>query len=117
MPDLQELRDGYVPKGLQVVAVHMPRGEFDLDVEEVRRVAEELGVTEPCAIDNEHKIGIAFGVDAWPTYFLFDAERKLRRHARGNFGVRMVEQVLIRLFDDATEAEIFTNQPVVKVHP
>lgn len=105
MPYLQELRERYGPKGLRTVAVHMPRGPFDLDVEKVKKVATEIGITEPCAIDNEHEIGDTFGVDAWPAYFLFDAEGKLRRQAKGNFGVRMIEQALIRLFDNTIEGQ------------
>jgi thiol-disulfide isomerase/thioredoxin len=80
MPHLQKLRDEYKDRGLQVISIHRPMGELDLDIEEIRKVAAELGVTEPCALDNDHKVGDALGVDAWPTYFLFDAEGKLRRH-------------------------------------
>jgi thiol-disulfide isomerase/thioredoxin len=105
MPDLQKLRDTYVNRGLQVIAVHRPMGGFDLDVEEVRKVAVELGITEPCALDNDHKIGNSLDVNAWPTYFLFDAEGKLRRHATGNFGVRMIEQALIRMYDEDEKVE------------
>jgi thiol-disulfide isomerase/thioredoxin len=105
MPYLQKLRDSYADNGLQVIAVHRPMGDFDLDTEEIRKVALELGVTEPCALDNDHKIGDALGVDAWPTYFLFDAEGKLRRHAKGNFGVRMIEQALIRMYGKDTDDE------------
>jgi hypothetical protein len=105
MPNLHKLRDGYAEKGLQVIGVHRPMGEFDLDVEEVRKVAAELGITEPCTLDNDHKIGDALGVDAWPTYFLFDAEGKLRRHAKGNFGVKMIEQALIRIYGEEKKGE------------
>jgi thiol-disulfide isomerase/thioredoxin len=100
MPHLQKLREEYGLKGLQVIGVHRPMGDFDLDEAEIRKVAAELGITEPCALDNDHKIGDALGVDAWPTYFLFDAEGRLRRYAKGNFGVRMIEQALIRMYGE-----------------
>jgi thiol-disulfide isomerase/thioredoxin len=105
MPHLQILRDTYGPYGLQVVAVHTPRGDFDMDRESVKKVAAEIGITEPCAIDNERAIGDAFGVDAWPAYYFFDGEGKLRRRAVGNFGVRMIEQSLIRQFGVAPESQ------------
>lgn len=97
MPPLQELRDKYAPQSLQVIAIYRPRGPLDMNVEKVRESAEELGVTEPCAIDNEHMLGDYLQVDAWPTYFLFDAEHRLRRHARGNFGVNTMRSALERL--------------------
>jgi thiol-disulfide isomerase/thioredoxin len=100
MPHLQRLRDEYAGRGLQVIAVHRPMRTTDLDTEEIRKIATELGITEPCALDNDHKIGDALEVDAWPTYFLFDSGGKLRRHAKGNFGVKMIEQALIRIYGE-----------------
>nr|WP_309707927.1 TlpA disulfide reductase family protein [Armatimonas sp.] len=100
MPHLQKLRDEYGPKGLEVVSVHRPMGEFDLDEAKVLEVAKELGITEKLIFDNDHSIGDELKVDAWPTYFLFDKDGKVRRHAKGQFGVKMIEQALIRLFDE-----------------
>ncbi len=72
MPHVQELRDKYASQGLEVIAIHRPRGPGDTDVEKVREAAEKLGLTEPCAIDNEHTLGDYHEVDAWPTYFLLE---------------------------------------------
>ena len=97
MPHLQKLRDEYAGQGLRVLSVHRPRGEKELDAEAVQKMMRELGVSEPCVLDNDHTLGDALGVDAYPTYFLFDTDGRLRRHARGNFGVRMIEQALERV--------------------
>jgi thiol-disulfide isomerase/thioredoxin len=105
MPHIKKIKEEYAKHGLQVIGVHRPMHKPDMDVEEVRKVAVELGVTEPCALDNDHKIGDALGVDAWPTYFLFDETGKLRRHAKGNFGVRMIEQALIRMYGEDEKVE------------
>ena len=57
-------------------------------------------------------------MDAWPTYFLFDKEGKMRRHAKGNFGVRMIEQALIRLFDeDEAQVKEKTREAVTESFP
>lgn len=103
MPHLQKLRDKYTSQGLQTVAIHMPRGDAELDNSKVHQIAEEVGLTETLFIDNEHELVDLFGVNAVPAYFLFDAEGKLRRHALGNFGVRMIGQALQRLFGDVPE--------------
>lgn len=100
MPHLQDLRAGYAGKGLSVVAVHMPRMESDLDISQVRHVAAELNILEPCALDNEHRVGDEFGVNAWPAYYLFDADKKLRRRAVSNFGVNMIQQALLQSLGD-----------------
>ncbi len=105
MPHLHKLRDQYASKGLEVVSVHRPMGDFDLDEAEVRKVAVEIGITETLIFDNDHQIGDALGVDAWPTYFLIDPDGTVRRHARGNFGVKMIEQALIRLLGEPESSE------------
>ena len=102
MPYLQALRDGYLAHRLQTVAIHKPRGDAELDQAKVRAVADEIGVTETLVFDNDHKISEAFGVDAVPAYFLFDAEGRLRRHALGNFGVRMIGEAVKQLLGEAT---------------
>lgn len=109
MPHLQKLRDEYGPKGLKVISVHRPMGEFDLDEGKVLEVARELGITETLLFDNDHSIGDELKVDAWPTYFLFDADGKIRRHARGQFGVKMIEQALIRLCDEKEKTSAEAN--------
>lgn len=78
----------------------MPRGAFDLDIDQVRASAIVLNITEPCAVDNNHSIGDRFQMNGvWPIYYLFDAERKFRRSAAGAFGLRVIEPAIARLFD------------------
>lgn len=80
--------------------------ESDLNEEAVHKVALELGITEELIFDNDHSIGDKLGVDAWPTYFLIDADGTIRRHARGNLGVKMIEQALIRLMGEPESESI-----------
>ena len=80
------------------MSIHMPRMESDMNVEKVKAIAEELGLTGPCAIDNDHTLGDRFQTGGvWPTYFLFDAEGKLRSRAAGSLGIKMAENSLRRL--------------------
>lgn len=98
MPRLQEFLDTYREQGLQLVSVHMPRSQADTDVEKVKAAVAELGLTGPCAIDNEHILGDRFETGGvWPCYFLFDAEGKLRSRAAGALGIKMAENSLKRL--------------------
>jgi len=98
MPSVQAWKEMYGPLGVQFVSVHMPRMSGDTDVEKVRTAIRELGVTEPCAIDNEHKIGDRFQTSGyWPYYFLFDSAGAMRCHAPGPMGLRLAENALKRL--------------------
>ena len=98
MPSLLSLLKIYKSDGLQLLSVHMPRMDADIDVEKVRAAVSELALTGPCAIDNEHTIGDLFQTGGlWPCYFLFDAGGRLRSRAAGQLGLKMAENSLKRL--------------------
>ena len=97
LPRLQRLVHDYAAEGLQLISVHRPRMESDLDVSKVQAIMDELGITGPCAIDNTHAIGDLFQTaSVWPCYFLFDANGKLRSRAAGQLGLKIAENSLKR---------------------
>lgn len=110
MPRVAEWRDSKATDGLRVIAIHMPRYESDTDVEEVRGAIANFNITEPCAIDNQHKLREAFQNDQGfvPAYYLFDREGKLRSFAAGERGLDMLASALERVLKDAVSPEIAT---------
>lgn len=99
MPTVQEWRKKYEAQGLQLVAIHMPRQEEDMDVEAVKKAIVEMGIEEPCAIDNAHTLGETFQSQYWPAYFLFDKQGLLRSRAAGDAGVSLLAGTLARLME------------------
>ena len=99
LPRVAEWRDRHAAEGLRVVAVHMPRHEADTDVEAVREAVATYNITEPCAVDNGHKLRDAFQNEQGhvPAYYLFDAEGRLRGFAAGEFGLKMIGPALERV--------------------
>jgi thiol-disulfide isomerase/thioredoxin len=103
MPRVGEWRDARAAEGLRVIAVHMPRYEADTDTEQVRDAVTQYNITEPCAVDNEHKLRDAFQNEHGyvPAYYLFDRTGKLRGFAAGERGLSMISAALDRVL--ATE--------------
>ncbi|HKR11189.1 MAG TPA: redoxin domain-containing protein [Pyrinomonadaceae bacterium] len=99
LPRIAEWRDEKKDQGLRVIGIHMPRYETDTDVEKVRELIGIHGVTEPVAIDNEHKLKDAFHNDQGfvPAYYLFDQAGKLRSFAAGERGLDMLKSALERV--------------------
>ena len=98
MPSLLRFLETYQSDGLQLLSVHRPRMDSDMDVEKVRTAASELALTGPCAIDNAHNVGDLFQTGGvWPCYFLFDADGRLRSRAAGSLGLKMAENSLKRM--------------------
>lgn len=105
LPRVGEWRDERGAEGLRVIAVHMPRYEADTDVEAVREALSKYNITEPCAVDNQHKLRDAFKNEQGyvPAYYLFDAEGKLKSFAAGERGLNMLASALERVLATAKQ--------------
>ncbi|WP_223700403.1 TlpA family protein disulfide reductase [Sutcliffiella deserti] len=100
MPQVNEFRDQYKDK-LNVIAVHMPRSEDDLDMDEIKKVASEHDITQPIFVDNEHKLTEAFENQYVPAYYVFDAEGNLRHFQAGGSGMKMLEKRVNRVLGES----------------
>ncbi|MCL7746292.1 redoxin domain-containing protein [Halalkalibacter alkaliphilus] len=96
MPNVNEFRDLYKDQ-LNVIAVHMPRSEKDLDLEEIKKVAEEHGISQPIFVDNDHKLTDAFENEYVPAYYVFDEEGQLRHFQAGGGGMKMLTKRVNRV--------------------
>lgn len=96
MRNIQEFRNNYKNE-LHVIAVHMPRSEEDLDLEQIKQVAEEHDITQPIFVDNEHRLTDAFNNHYVPSYYVFDKKGQLRHRQSGNGGMKMLEKRLNRV--------------------
>lgn len=99
LPRIGEWRDELRARSLRVIAIHMPRYESDTDVESVREAIAAYNISEPCAVDNEHRLRAAFQNDQGyvPAYYLFDAAGKLRSFAAGERGLELLKTGLERV--------------------
>ena len=91
MPQVNQFRDQFKEK-LNVVAVHMPRSENDLNIEEIKNVAAEHGITQPIFVDSEHKLTEVFENQYVPAYYVFDRNGLLRHFQAGGSGMKMLEK-------------------------
>jgi thiol-disulfide isomerase/thioredoxin len=104
MPQVNQFRDDYKEK-LNVIAVHMPRSEEDLNLEQIKRDAAEHGITQPIFVDSELKLAAAFENQYVPAYYVFDREGNLRHFQAGGSGMNMVEKRVKRVLDEVHNAE------------
>ncbi|WP_374722449.1 TlpA disulfide reductase family protein [Peribacillus tepidiphilus] len=104
MPQVNEFRDRFKDK-LNVVAVHMPRSEDDVNIEEIKRVAAEHDITQPIFIDNELKLTDAFENQYVPAYYVFDKTGVLRHFQAGGSGMKMLEKRVLRVLEEGEKAK------------
>ncbi|MCA1012586.1 TlpA family protein disulfide reductase [Halobacillus halophilus] len=96
MPNVNEFRDEY-GDDLNVIAVHMPRSEKDLDLDQIQEVAKEHGITQPIYVDNRHALTDAFDNQYVPAYYVFDEEGNLRHFQAGGGGMKMLRKRVNRV--------------------
>lgn len=104
MPQVNDFRVRFEDK-LNVVAVHMPRSENDLNIEEIKHLAAEHGITQPIYVDSEHTLTDRFENQYVPAYYVFDREGKLRHFQAGGSGMKMLEKRVLRVLEEAEKAK------------
>lgn len=98
MPNVNEFRDQY-KDDLNVIAVHMPRSEKDLDLDQIKEVADEHNITQPIFVDNQHKLTDAFDNQYVPAYYVFNSDGQLRHFQAGGGGMKMLTKRVNRVLD------------------
>ncbi len=97
--EVNKFRDKYKDE-LNVVAVHMPRSEKDLDLNDIKEVAAEHGITQPIFVDSKMKLTDTFENQYVPAYYVFDKDGKLRHFQAGGSGMKMLEKRVNRVLDE-----------------
>lgn len=104
MPQVNEFRDKFKDK-LNVIAVHMPRSENDLNLDEIKSVAADHDIIQPIFVDSELKLNDAFENQYVPAYYVFDKTGVLRHFQAGGSGMKMLEKRVNRVLDELEKTE------------
>ncbi|WP_210469540.1 TlpA disulfide reductase family protein [Sporosarcina sp. 6E9] len=99
MPVINQFRDKY-KDNLNIVAVHIPRSEADVDINLVKSSAEAHDIKHPIFIDNALKLRGAFGNEQVPAYYVFDKDGRLRHFQSGGSGMKLLEKRITRLLNE-----------------
>lgn len=103
MPEINAFRDLYKDR-LNVVAVHMPRSEKDLNIDEIQEVARQHEITQPIFIDSDLKLNDAFENQYVPAYYVFDKTGVLRHFQAGGSGMKMLEKRVNRVLEESVQS-------------
>ena len=81
MPRVNYLRDRY-RSDLNVLAVHMPRSDEDLDVHQIKQIAAVHAITQPIYVDGDLSLSNSFAIRYVPACFVFDRDRAAASYTR-----------------------------------
>lgn len=100
-------RDEYSKRGVAFVAVHQPRSEEELDATAVEADArDEMKLTQPCAIDNEHTIVDRFENQFVPAFYVFNRNHELRHFQAGGKGFERIEAAISRVLEESADEAV-----------
>jgi thioredoxin-like negative regulator of GroEL len=97
-------RDTFTKQGVKFVSVHQPRSEDELDVELVSKDAtEEMKLTQPVAIDNEHAIVDRFENQFVPAFYVFNRKHELRHFQAGGKSFERIQAAIERVLEEPAQ--------------
>lgn len=99
MTQLNDLREKYEEQ-LNIVAVHIPQSDDDLNLEEIENVAAELNITQPIYIDNAMRLNKEFDNQYVPAYYVFNKTGTLQHFQAGGNGIKMLEKRIIKVLNE-----------------
>jgi len=108
LPSMKSWDARYRDKGLTIIGVHTPELQRERDVDNVRREVAALGIQYPVVTDNDNAIWNAYGVEAWPTWFVIDKQGRVRGMHVGEGAYDETEQLIKKLLaedDKKAQAE------------
>ncbi len=110
LPYLQAWHERYAETGLRVVGIHAAGFEPSQDADAVRAAVERLGISYPVMIDAELESAAAYGVQGWPSRYLWDGEGRLVDFQVGEGGYAETERTIQELLG-------VEREPVAPVRP
>lgn len=77
LPYLKAWHERYADAGLRVIGVHASGFEASRDPDAVRAAVERLGIEYPVLIDAELQAAEAYGIQGWPSRYLWGPDLRL----------------------------------------
>ncbi|HXE45527.1 MAG TPA: DipZ protein [Conexibacter sp.] len=110
LPYLQAWHERYAADGLRVVGIHSPGFEISRDPDAVRAAVARLEIAYPVLIDGELESWDLYGIQGWPSRYLWDGEQQLVDFHVGEGGYAEAEQAIQELLG-------VEREPVEPVRP
>jgi thiol-disulfide isomerase/thioredoxin len=104
LPSVKSWDARYRDKGLTIIGVHTPELQPERSIENVRREVAALGIKYPVVTDNDNAIWNAYGVEAWPTWFVVDKQGRVRGMHVGEGAYEETEQLIKKLLAGTTRS-------------
>jgi thiol-disulfide isomerase/thioredoxin len=101
LPHVRAWAEKYRAQGLVVIGVHTPEFGFEKDTSNVRKAVQRFKIDYPIAVDSEHRIWNTFRNNAWPVFYIADAQGVVRARLVGEGNYDKAERTIQSLLAEA----------------
>ncbi|HZE89460.1 MAG TPA: thioredoxin-like domain-containing protein, partial [Verrucomicrobiae bacterium] len=112
LPVLKRVEARFEAAPFLVIGVHSAKFISEKDPENIRRAVERQEVTHPVVVDSEHDIWESFGVRAWPTLVIVDAEGYVRETLSGETREEPLAARVRELLDEGRVKGVLAASPL-----
>lgn len=97
LPYVVKWHQTYAARGLKVVGIHTPEFPFERDINQIKAALGKHRITYPNAVDNQHKMWVAYENEYWPHLFLADRRGMIQYDHIGEGAYDKTEQKIRQL--------------------
>jgi thiol-disulfide isomerase/thioredoxin len=116
LPYVRAWSEKYRDAGLVVIGAHTPEFQFERNIDNVRRLAGDLNVRYPVAIDSDFAIWNGFKNQYWPALYLLDGDGRVQYHVFGEGGYIETERNIQRMLGEAGARTVDRSLVAVQGH-
>jgi thiol-disulfide isomerase/thioredoxin len=97
IPYLQAWHERYAGQGLRVIGIHAAGFQCSRDPDCVRSAVARLGIEYPVVVDTEYDLWGMYGVEGWPSRYLWNADGRLADYHFGEGAYADTERAIQEL--------------------
>jgi thiol-disulfide isomerase/thioredoxin len=101
LPHVCAWSEKYRDQGLVVIGVHTPEFGFEKDAANIGKAIARFQIDYPIAVDSDHRIWNAFHNNAWPVFYIADAQGRVRARIAGEGNYEKTEAAIQALLAEA----------------
>ncbi|MCB9365938.1 MAG: redoxin domain-containing protein [Calditrichaeota bacterium] len=111
LPDLEYIEHKYVGQPVVVIGVHSAKFDNEGDQNNILTACHRYDIAHPVIVDENHRIWTEYGVRAWPTLAIVDAEGRMVGQLSGEGNREILDGVISALLEEGREKGVLASGP------
>ncbi|MBK6766452.1 MAG: redoxin family protein [bacterium] len=111
LPDLEYIEHKYANDPVVVIGVHSAKFDNEGDQQNILTACHRYDITHPVIVDEQHRVWTEYGVRAWPTLAVIDAEGRVVGQLSGEGNRDVLDGVIASLLEEGREKGVLTSGP------